>query len=190
MAKEVRRYRFYRDQAAGLIGKILLRKAILATGYPENLLQNFSRAKREKPFVPGWMPFNISHSGEYVVLAYTADQDIGIDIEKHKNDLNWKQMTTFFCVEEIDFILNNDNKEGAFFKIWARKEAILKASGVGMSAGLNQFDCRTAPVVFEEKVWHLQEISIAPGYACCLASEVECLYETERVVLSGELKKN
>lgn len=84
--------------------------------------------------------FNLSHSGEYAVLA-VSDQPIGIDIEYKKR--NYQSVAErCFCKEEYADIMaasNKEEQEKRFLQYWTMKEAFIKHSGEGLSVPLNSF---------------------------------------------------
>ncbi len=101
-----------------------------------------------KPYIHGKEKFkyNISHSGDYVVLAYTMDADIasvGIDVEKVKvRDDDMKVANRFFTKDEIDYIsdgLECSDVDMRFYKIWTMKEAFMKLTGKGLGLRLDSF---------------------------------------------------
>ena len=186
LKEKILRYRFRKDQATSLMGKILLRNALIATDFPAGLLNQIEKNKNEKPFISAWKQFNISHSGRYVIFAYSDTSQVGIDIEKidGKFVAELDDMTYFFCQDEQDYIQASDVKELAFFDLWARKEAILKAIGVGLPGGLNSFDCRTEAVVFETMKWHLQELNIDDEFKSYIATEEPCDTKIQEFILN------
>jgi phosphopantetheinyl transferase len=103
----------------------------------------FSEQKNGKPFIPGSdLPFNLSRSKtEFTFVIGEPGQFIGIDIERIKPGIDIKAISkNYFNVKEQDLISSCENTEDqnlVFFKLWTRKEAILKAIGTGISAGLS-----------------------------------------------------
>lgn len=85
--------------------------------------------------------FNMSHSGDYVVIA-VSQSPVGVDIEyKSKNHLSVAKRC--FHEKEYQSILSHETeKEQAkrFLEIWTMKEAYVKCSGQGMSVPFNSFD--------------------------------------------------
>lgn len=81
----------------------------------------------KKPYFECGPYFNISHSGEYVVLAIHKTSDVGIDIERiNENKIDAIKFT--LCDEEKKI---NDTSE--LFRMWTNKESIIKC----MSSNLN-----------------------------------------------------
>lgn len=124
------------DKAASLGAEVLLYKAIkIVLG--SNILQRdltYIYNEYGRPSLKDFPQFfyNISHSGNIVFLC-TAPFKIGCDIEvvdDSLKDLNdyYKDMIKEFCEEEQKSIHNFND----FMNNWVKKEATLKAMGVGL----------------------------------------------------------
>lgn len=99
----------------------------------------FSYGTHEKPFIYGnAIYFNISHKGDYVVCVW-ADTPCGIDIEIIK-EVKLSSAKRFCTENELNFIMESDNKNQAFLYIWTRKEAYFKSLGCGISTVLSAVD--------------------------------------------------
>ena len=85
--------------------------------------------------------FNISHSGDCLLIAISDFDQIGIDLELIKSRGNLLGLARrCFSLSELDFWLNLpiDAQEQVFYRMWVRKEAFVKAVGRGIVLGLNQ----------------------------------------------------
>lgn len=92
-----------------------------------------------KPFMKNGPCFNISHSGNYVLLG-VSDSEIGCDIEKMRED-NYLRLAKFvFHPNEIDVLKSSDNQKDCFFTLWTKKEAFLKAVGLGFHRDSKEVD--------------------------------------------------
>jgi 4'-phosphopantetheinyl transferase len=120
--------------------------------------------------------FNLSHSDQQIVFAFVQHHAVGIDIEKIKPIHCDKIVTRFFSQTEIaDFIaLPLDKKIAAFYCLWTRKEALLKAMGTGLHYPLDAFSVRPAPlheaIYLANASWELIPLESDPGYTCSLAT--------------------
>jgi 4'-phosphopantetheinyl transferase len=126
--------------------------------------------------------FNLSHSGELAAYAF-ADCELGIDIEQKKPLRDLPQLARHsFCPAECDdlFTLSDDAFTDAFYACWTRKEAFIKATGAGLSYGLDRFRVSLLPnmepaVLHAEaeepagEPWQLHAIDAGAGYAGALA---------------------
>jgi 4'-phosphopantetheinyl transferase len=94
------------------------------------------------------LQFNVSHSGSLVLLAITRGRKIGVDVERVRTDLDVDGIAArFFSTSEYNIwaLLAGQAKYDAFFACWTRKEAYLKARGVGLSEPPDQFDVSFLP---------------------------------------------
>ncbi len=88
----------------------------------------------------GW-EISVSHSGEWVALALAREVAVGVDVERvsETRDLDGLAGYTLADAEhEVWRTLPEEGRTGAFFGYWARKEALLKATGLGLSGGLRR----------------------------------------------------
>ena len=86
--------------------------------------------------------FNLSHSDRWAVLGVTRAAPVGVDVERINPDRSNPDIARrFFAAQEIRELsaLSGGAYVDAFFQIWARKEAVLKAVGTGISGGLSSF---------------------------------------------------
>lgn len=86
--------------------------------------------------------FNVSHSKDWIIVAISFDAPIGVDIEYIRQNRELLQIAkSFFTRMEYELLLKLPLAERtiAFYKIWTRKEAYIKALGTGLSLSLNSF---------------------------------------------------
>jgi 4'-phosphopantetheinyl transferase len=91
--------------------------------------------------------FNLSHSGDIALVAVTADRDVGIDVELIRElPRPFPMVNALFSCTERNWVMGLPAPERAhaFFLLWTRKEAFLKALGHGVSSGLNELDLLSA----------------------------------------------
>jgi 4'-phosphopantetheinyl transferase len=146
-----------RERADGFHFEADRRRCVIGRGYlrlllgeilelPANELQ-FEYDEFGKPSVTPTrrMPvqFNVSHSGEIILIAIAIGRAVGIDVERIRTDLDLDGIAArFFSANERRILasLAGLSRFEAFYRCWTRKEAYLKARGVGLSLPLNQFD--------------------------------------------------
>ena len=143
--------------------------------------------------------FNLSHSGDLVLIAVTRGRDVGVNIERIRQDvLDEGIAERFFSQLEVATLrsLPADLQAGAFFNCWTRKEAYIKARGEGLSLPLDKFDVSLAPGeparLLETRIgseetsdWSMQELAVGAGYAAALVvkgcdRQLKCLRWPER----------
>jgi 4'-phosphopantetheinyl transferase len=82
--------------------------------------------------------FNVSHSGEWVVIAF-SNYRIGVDVERIRK-VNLTIMSNYFTKLEQSFINREcDGQINRFFIIWTLKESFIKAIGKGFSYPIETF---------------------------------------------------
>lgn len=128
--------------------------------------------------------FNMSHSGNYVVIA-VADVEVGIDIE-HKAKNHVSVANRFFCKQEYERILDAEGEEEqkkCFLEIWTKKEAYVKLTGMGMQVPFNAFN------VFHDLQYNgknicFQRVDIKTNITDCDYTVCVCSTDTEYEVIS------
>lgn len=137
------RFRQEADRQRFLCGKLLVRTFVghhLGVA-PREL--KFVTGEHGKPEVAeGSLRFNLAHSGEWLLFGLARDRELGVDVERHRtmrDAINIAQR--FFAPPEVEFLeaQNAAHQHDTFYRIWTRKEAIVKATGAGISAGLDRF---------------------------------------------------
>lgn len=92
--------------------------------------------------------FNVSHSGDWIVLAVDSSGEVGVDVECMQRDLNCLELAErFFHPQEYAALLALPDKlqRQSFFYTWVCKEAVLKCDGRGISYGLDSFIVNVDP---------------------------------------------
>jgi 4'-phosphopantetheinyl transferase len=123
-----------------------------------------------KPFVVGRaVSFNLSHSGALAAVAVTAERDVGVDVQERRpvrrqDGVARRVMTA----AELDRYLALPDGERLDFLLWlwARKEALVKATGQGLRRSLRDLACEPAP----DDRWSVVDLDV-PGYAAAVAAE-------------------
>ena len=133
--------------------------------------------------------FNLSHSGDLILLGINAHYPVGIDVEKIDLHRAVDELVhRFFSAQEVESYQaygSKDERRAAFYQGWTRKEAVLKAIGCGLSCPLSDFSVGfsdQAPVSWpsplspaEQEVVQLKALSVEAGYAAaaCVIGPVE-----------------
>jgi 4'-phosphopantetheinyl transferase len=116
-----------------------------------------------------WLRFNISHSGELAMVAVAHGREVGVDVELTREGRRLEGIAErFFDEAETAELrrLPGAERQASFYRLWARKEAYLKATAEGIAKGLasvNMLDLESRPG------WELADLSVPPGYAGALA---------------------
>lgn len=164
----IARYKFFSDQKVRAIARLLLLECILETGQPPALLHDYKLDHNNKPFIPHWHCFNLSHSGQLVALAY-GSQAIGIDVEEIK-PVEIGLFQHYLHAAERDWI--EDAQTAAlhrFYSVWSAKEAILKADGVGILHDLQALNTLERPIHLNDTAYQVCTLPVPDNYAGFLA---------------------
>ena len=140
--------------------------------------------------------FNLSHSAGVALCAVTRGRDVGVDVEGLRADFATDEIAErFFSPAERVALraLPAAARCAAFFACWTRKEAYIKARGLGLAIPLDAFDVSLAPhepaallatrdEPGETVRWSLQALTPGVGFAGALVAEghgwrVSCLGE-------------
>jgi 4'-phosphopantetheinyl transferase len=92
--------------------------------------------------------FNVTHSENIALYAFSRTHPVGVDIEFIRQDIEWEALAdNFFSINETCMIhsVKPCHQLEAFYRCWTRKEALLKGLGVGLSIPLNQFEVSVSP---------------------------------------------
>jgi len=92
--------------------------------------------------------FNVSHSDDIAVYAFSVEHEVGVDIESIRVMRDAEDIAaSFFSPNENDAYLALDPNERpvGFFNCWTRKEAFIKALGDGLCQPLDSFDVSLTP---------------------------------------------
>jgi 4'-phosphopantetheinyl transferase len=145
-------FHFDRDRRRYIAGRGALRQLLGAYLVLEPGRLQFRYGGRGKPYVVGsggseGLRFNVSNSDDLAVIAVCRDREVGVDLEAHHPLEDVDQIATrYFCVPEREALLraNGEHKQILFYTYWTRKEALLKATGTGLSSPLTSIDVSQA----------------------------------------------
>ncbi len=110
---------------------------------------DFARTAYGKPFLPAYpqLALNHSHSRQHYALAYSEQlQDVGVDVEDLDRKVRFESLARhMFHPAEWELWQAYDQETDYWFKVWTTKEAVLKASGLGIRMSLNQLNSGVHP---------------------------------------------
>lgn len=138
--KKARRYKFPKGKALSLGAALALDKLLQRRGLRERD-QRYLEGKHGKPSFVDYpkIHFSISHSSHFVACAM-ADCEIGIDIQ-HLVKANEPLMRRVLSDDEMEMVMDRQGEERQmlFARLWALKEAYLKAVGTGITDDFPSF---------------------------------------------------
>lgn len=130
-------------------------------------------------FLGGELFFNVAHSGNCGLIALHWDGKIGVDLELMEAKTNCLKLAKRFFAPEENILLRSlqDNEQiQAFYQLWTAKEAFLKATGEGISGGLDQVILAPSldkyqflPTGYDLKHWQLSTQPLLANYWMAIA---------------------
>jgi len=128
------------------------------------------------------LEFNLSHSGSWALVAVDGHESLGVDIEAVEPRRVTLGLIRSVCSprERAQFDrLTDELRVAAFFRLWTRKEAAIKALGMGMSQPLETIDVPLGPTAPPNGVtmhpdadrgvqWCLWDLAVPAGYRAAL----------------------
>lgn len=181
---------FEKDRRRFIIGRAWLRMLLGKYLHMKPEEVRLFYGKYGKPQVAEMDPgdvlhFNLSHSQDLALYAFTLNREIGVDVEHiHQLPEEDQIVAYFFSHKERAMFckLPADQQHMMFFKSWTQKEAYLKAIGEGLSRSLDSITVSLVPneparllqvkgEPEEHLRWSLQTFKPAPDYMAALAVE-------------------
>ncbi|MGA8491213.1 MAG: 4'-phosphopantetheinyl transferase superfamily protein [Terriglobales bacterium] len=142
-----------------------------------------------EPYPRSNLRFNLSHTRGTTVFAVTRHRQVGVDVERIREDTNVFELSErFFSRQEVDWLRSRPASEHipSFFSCWTAKEAYIKAHGQGLSMSLSSFgvlpgvgaaDCKLQLNVYddpeESRRWSLWQLNLGAKLRAALAVESE-----------------
>lgn len=187
--QKVSRFMFAADGHKYLVARAILR--VILGRYVEmspDMLQ-FGYSDYGKPYLQNekltqTIHFNVSHSGDLALYGITKNRRIGVDVEQMRPLVDEAQFvkSIFSPVEQQAFgRVRPSQKQDAFFNGWTRKEAFIKAIGMGLSFPLTAFDVSVVPGLPAQLLgvrgapgcqeWSMDALTLGPEYKAAYVVE-------------------
>lgn len=183
---------FQKDRTQWTIARGILRVLLSLYEQTEPQLIRFAYNDYGKPHLlserqeASSLQFNLSHSHDLALYAFARERQLGIDLEYMRSNVEYDALVnaTFSSLEqELFSALPVEQKQQAFFCGWTRKEAYVKACGLGLSCPLDSFHVSFHPKEArflglpeessEMARWTMYHLPLSPGYAGALVAEGE-----------------
>lgn len=185
--QRMQRFHFPHDQARYAVAHANLRRIL--SGYldqaPESIV--FVSGSHGKPELAESSPalrFNLSHSKTVAALGVVRAGSVGLDVEDIR-PIEAEVAASHFSQAELAQLNALEGEEWlqGFYRCWTRKEAILKAEGVGLHLALDKFDVSLSPgapaALLSTRTpfshaWSLYDVSPSAATAGALATAHSC----------------
>ena len=183
-SQRARRFHFEKDKTNYIVAHGCLRDILSRCLQCEPGKLNFDINDYGKPSIKGYkLEFNLSHSGNLALIAVSRECKVGVDVEHIRSNMEFESIANrFFSPNEVAELISLplEQRTIAFFNCWTRKEAYIKAQGLGLSLPLDSFDVSltpnepvllhaTRPDSHEANRWSLYSLEVDSGYAAAVA---------------------
>jgi len=184
------RFKFEHLRNRYIAGRGALRAILSQYLETEATALRFDYLENGKPLLAGefataGIHFNLAHTGDLALMAITRIGRVGVDVEWARPIKNVDELVARFFSKREDELFQKVSarqKPVAFFNLWTRKEALLKATGEGITRSLNLVEVSFLPgeparllaIAGDEKAaerWMLKEFAPAKEFAGAVAIE-------------------
>jgi len=169
-----------------VVARIFLRRMLAAYAPVDSSALHIGYGTNGKPHLISTsnLRFNVSHADDAAIYAIASGREVGIDIEATARDVDIDGVArqAFSPLEcEALTALAPDARREAFFRIWTRKEAYVKARGEGLSYPTRSFSvshrANDDALIGDERDgharhrWRVIGLDAPPGFTAALGAE-------------------
>jgi 4'-phosphopantetheinyl transferase len=187
------RFRLDEDRDLYILSHGLCRRLLAAYIGVAPAALRFTVTQHGKPEIgmPGnasQLRFNMAHSGQRAIFAIASNCDVGVDVEHTASRIEVAELWDHvLCASEQAQLrkLPAAEQRDAFFRVWTRKEAALKAAGVGLLVPPATLDVlSSAEALINGHQWRITDLSIQPQYRAAVAAA-----KVDRIIRCWSLAK-
>jgi 4'-phosphopantetheinyl transferase len=184
------RFHFPRDRDRFVLARALLRRILARYAGVDPAELQFCFGPHGKPSLSsettgGALRFNVSHSLGVALFAVSRESEVGVDIEFVRQNFGWEQIAGRFFSSRENLLLRTLPERAraeAFFQLWTRQEAYVKAIGLGLALSLDRpavLSALRAPASPprsegeqpQSSNWSLRDLTPGEGFVGALAVE-------------------
>lgn len=177
-------YREIKDQQSRLAGRLLLAHLLRSLELPYTLADVRTSATH-KPYLGAGVDFSITHTEGWVACAATTVGQIGIDAEHRKNVKIADYLDSLSDDEKRE--LSSPESHLSFWDIWTRKEAVAKASGMGIEMDWPSVDVCADRLTYLRYTYHLRKLDIGANIVAHLAVSEDILNKVRDIeIIRGD----
>ncbi len=139
--------------------------------------------------------FSLSHSGHYAICAF-SNAPIGADLQQIKEKLPVRTTRILSAAEKayLDKLAETERIE-TFYRLWARKESLIKWDGRGLNLPMEQLSfvqdriLADAMILEGKRLYFREYQDLLPQYAICLCDEIG-IFSEKMVEITAKSLKN
>ena len=179
------RFHFARDREHYVACRGILRELLGAYLHRSAASLQFQYGPYGKPHLsqeasPAAIEFNVSHSHGVGVAVFARGRELGIDVEQMRPEFGGEDIAQrYFSAAEVAELhtLGQAEKASGFFRGWTRKEAYIKARGLGLQIPLDSFSVALAsgntPLLHSQDStrWALRSFEAWSNFAAAIVEE-------------------
>ena len=165
----IQRLLHYQNRVTSLLALRLLSLCAQDEGIRDFKLSDVQYPDTGKPFWENnntYFDFNISHSGNLIVITTSATLKVGVDVEQ----IRQLKRLNFKMVMSSDELAEIKKTPVLFFELWSKKEAVVKAADTVGLARMRDVHLKQSMATFDEEQWFLQSINLDNQYAVNMAT--------------------
>lgn len=180
-------FRFAADRDRYVVGRGMLRRILSrnGAGAPERIVIADGRWGKPALSPPSALRFNVAHSGDRALVAVAHGWELGVDIERVRPLVDLMVLGRRVCASsELAQLaeLPTHHRSIALSRCWTRKEACVKALGIGLRQPLDAFEVGVQPEARVEAktvvvttvdvgtvVVALADVALGPSWVAALA---------------------
>ena len=167
-------YRRWQDRQAGVLGRLLLNDLYRELlGAAAAAAPAWSVDAYRRPYLPAHpaFDFNISHTdGLVACVAAVGAGRVGVDVER-KGRVDITEFRRVFTGEEYSRLAALPEPAEEFYRLWTRKEAVMKADGRGFYLDAAGIDCLRERVVIDGRSYAVRPLVLRAGFAAHVAAD-------------------
>ena len=186
------RFHFDRDRNRYVVRQGVLRELLAAYLEIDTDAVTYETNAHGKPRLAGdlagALEFNLSSSRELALIAVCRGRALGVDVEYSLKAVDVDDIASgFFAAREASQLasLPTEARLAGFYRCWTRKEAWIKAVGMGLYYPLDGFCVSLLPDepaqllsvaqdASEVERWSLHAVEVDPGYTAAFAIAGRC----------------
>ncbi|WEK68155.1 MAG: 4'-phosphopantetheinyl transferase superfamily protein [Candidatus Chryseobacterium colombiense] len=174
LVKSVNKYQDTNDRSSRMISKLLLEILVRKMLPDQNFFWNlYQKDSFSRPYFKGLeINFSSSHHESFSIVCAARKKQCGIDSELIK-PLDVNIYDDFLHANEKEFINQQLSPHTAFYEIWTKKEAVLKALGLGISYELQLIDAHKNVVQINDGKYFTKELDISENSITYIATDQE-----------------
>ena len=172
LVQSVASYKNLDDRLGKMTSKLLLEILVKKMLPHENFFWDlYKKDSFSKPYFEGLnISFNSSHTEELSAVCAVRNGKCGIDAEINKSiDINI--FSDFLHENEKKLLSEQNNPLVSFYEIWVKKEASLKASGLGLTEDLAKIDAHQSPILINKQKYFTKSLLLSPNHTTYIATE-------------------